>query len=97
MSCVDQLYKIIGIVDPSCESFRGIDSEFLPYSFSIHISARTKNKAILTFLRHYPDLTFSRIVCSHVGSVVTNKSIDYLPKSEIDHIVDPYVNPSIFD
>ena len=97
MASVDQLYKIIGTVDPSCESFRGLDPEFLPYSLDLHIAARTKNKAILTFLRHYPDLTFSRILCLHVGTVVTNKSIDYLPKSDIDQIVDPYVNPSIFN
>lgn len=92
----ENLFKVVGYVDKSCPSVRGLDPEFAPYSFDIYVQARTKNKAVYVFLKHYPELTFSRIICLSIGSVVVNKNVEYLSKTEIDSVVDPYVNPQLF-
>lgn len=92
----ENLYKIVGFVDDSCPSVRGLDPEFMPCSFDVYVQARSKNKAIYVFMKHYPELIFSRIVCLYIGNVLVNKNVNYLSKSEIDSVVDPFVQPSLF-
>lgn len=91
-SCCN-LYKILGYVDESCTVFRGVDPEFLPHSFTIHVEAKTKERAIYAFLKHYPDLTFKDIRCVHIGSLIVCKEVDYLTKSEILPVVKPFLDP----
>lgn len=95
-SSCENLFKVVGFVDKSCSSVRGLDPEFAPHSFDVYVQARTKAKAVYVFLNHYPELKFSHIVCLSMGSLIVNKSVEYLSTSEIVSVVDPYLNPSLF-
>lgn len=89
------LFRIVGFVDKQCSFCRGMDSEFLPHSFEVHVQASSKEKAIYTFIKHYPDLMFSDIVCYQLGFCIFSKDVDKMSKSEILSVVKPFINPQI--
>lgn len=89
------LFRIVGFVDKECSFCRGMDSEFLPYNFDVHVQASSKEKAIYTFLKHYPDLTFTDIVCYQLDFCIYSKDVDKFSKSEILSVVKPFINPQL--
>lgn len=89
------LFRIVGFVDKDCSFCRGIDAEFLPHNFEVHVQASSKEKAIYTFLKHYPDLTFTDIICYQLGFCIFSKDAEKMSKSEILSIVKPFINPQL--
>ena len=89
------LFRIVGFVDKDCSFCRGMDLEFLPHSFDVHIMASSKEKAVYTFLKHYPDLTFTHINCYQLGFCIYSNDVEKMSKSEILSVVKPFINPQI--
>lgn len=92
----NNLYRVVGFVDKSCSYCRGMDPEWLPYNFEIYVESTTKERAIYIFLKHYPDFIFTDIVCYHIGICIVCKDVEYLSKSEVLSVVQPFINPSLF-